>query len=90
MPAEMVILGDGVRTGCARSATFPRGKIPNEVHKNLLMAGMEINFLGKGRFTWGLNQQVCAWMERAVGHVKPPHLALVGIEIKVKVQARLI
>lgn len=60
---------DGVRTGCARSTTFLNGKIPNEVHKNLLMAGMEINCSGQSRFTWGLTQQVYVWMEKALSHV---------------------
>lgn len=54
------------------------------------MAGMEINLSSQSRFTWGLNQQVCVWMERAVSHVKPQHLALIAIGINVKVQARLL
>lgn len=36
--------GDGVRIGCVRLIIFLRGKILNEVYKNLLMVGMEINF----------------------------------------------
>lgn len=51
------------------------------------MAGMEINFSGQSRFTWGLNQQVCVQMGRATSCVKPRHLALVGIGINVKVLA---
>lgn len=54
------------------------------------MAGMEINFSGQSRFTWGLNQQVCVRMERALSHVKLQHLALVGVGINVRILARLI
>lgn len=57
--------GDGFRTGYARSTTFLGGRILNEVHKNLLMAGMEINFWGQSRFAWGLKQQVSMPVERS-------------------------
>lgn len=52
------------------------------------MTGMEINFWGQSRFTRGMNWQVFMQTERAMSHVKPQHMVLVGRKINFKVQER--